>query len=222
MKFYSCAFALFLTATAVTGFAQSNQAILIVPRVAFPDGSNASRAPFPAQRRFDDLHAPDGQAIDPALPPNTSATHPPILPAPRVAILEHGPAPRAALAATGLPATSLAAALDAPRVSSAILNQPTEARGQVIADVQTRITAADGAISTFEETSNQMDLANRRELTVATDATKEREAALFKTLRAARRANADQWEAARAELAADYNAFAAAATQVDAVTGMRR
>ncbi|HVS54189.1 MAG TPA: hypothetical protein VHD62_17670 [Opitutaceae bacterium] len=222
MKISSCAFALFLTVTAATGFAQSNQAVMIMPRVAFPDGSNASRAPFPAQRRNDDVHAPDGQAIDPALPPNTAATHPPILPAAKVAVLEHGPAPRAALAMTGLPATSLAASLDAARVSSAILNQPAESRGQVIADVQTRMAAADGAISTFEETSNQMDRSSRRELTVATDATKEREAALFKTLRAARRANPDQWDATRAELASDYNAFAAAAAQVDAVTGMRR
>jgi hypothetical protein len=66
---------------------------IVMTPPAPPDGSNWSRAPLPAQRRFDDMKGPDGKAID-DLPPNTQATNiePPVPPA-RVAIFQPTPAP---------------------------------------------------------------------------------------------------------------------------------
>ena len=86
-----------LGAILATGFssasAQSNagKPIVISPP-AVKDGSNWSRAPFPAQRQFDDTKAPDGKAIDETGPNSVAANIEPMPPATRVAILQ-SPAP---------------------------------------------------------------------------------------------------------------------------------
>ena len=54
--------------------AQSARPVVITPP-AVQNGSNWSRAPFLAQRQFDDVKGPDGQAIDQTVPPNSSATN---------------------------------------------------------------------------------------------------------------------------------------------------
>lgn len=54
--------------------AQSTQPVVVSPP-AVQDGSNWSRAPFPAKRQFDDVKGPDGRAIDRTVPPNTPATN---------------------------------------------------------------------------------------------------------------------------------------------------
>jgi hypothetical protein len=69
------------------GFSQTveirspSQTVAITPP-AIQDGSNWSRAPLPAKRQFDDVKAPDGQAID--IPASTTE----VAAAPRVAIMQ--------------------------------------------------------------------------------------------------------------------------------------
>ena len=83
--------------------AQANQTkpVIITPP-AVKDGSNWSRAPFPAQRQFDDVKSPDGEAIDQTLPPNMPASNiePPAPPA-RVAIFAPAAAPVATAQTAG-------------------------------------------------------------------------------------------------------------------------
>lgn len=55
-------------------YAQSAKPVVITPP-AVQNGSNWSRAPFPAQRQFDDVKGPDGHAIDQMVPPNSPATN---------------------------------------------------------------------------------------------------------------------------------------------------
>jgi hypothetical protein len=83
----------FTTASAQTAVNRATQKPIVMTPPAPPDGSNWSRAPLPALRRFDDMKAPDGKAVD-DLPPNTPATNsePPV-PAARVAIFQPTPAP---------------------------------------------------------------------------------------------------------------------------------
>jgi hypothetical protein len=86
---------LFIGVIATAGIAQAQKPVVMTPP-AFPDGSNWSRAPLPAARQFDDVKAPDAQAID-QLPPNTPSSNieAPIPPA-RVAILQPTTTPAAA------------------------------------------------------------------------------------------------------------------------------
>jgi hypothetical protein len=221
MKLATLSLALVVAASGTIGFAQSSRSISIIPRPAFPNGSNASRAPFPGQRVFDDVHGPDGQAIDPDLPPNTPATRPPLLQT-RVAVLQPGAKGVERLAPVGLPSTGLRATLDANRVSASIRAGSVESRRDLLAQLDAKLSAADQAIDQFDKDENRVNRADRTQFTAAENTMREREAALFKSMRAAQDATPDRWEAVREELAANYDAYASAAAQVDAVMGLRR
>jgi hypothetical protein len=88
-----------------TAAAQSSNQPLVITPPALKDGSNSSRAPFPAKRQFDDVTPPDGNAIDQNVPPNTPATNiePPIN-TPTVAVFAPVPGGTAVVATTTAPA----------------------------------------------------------------------------------------------------------------------
>jgi hypothetical protein len=193
--------------------------IVITPAIV-PDGSNRSRAPFPAERRFDDVTPPNGEGVDQAVPPNTPSTTPdPIAPpAPTVAILQPKVAP--GLMPTGHPTASAAMALDATRVGPSIQNASFETRQDVIDNVQSRVRQSDAAMTEFRRSRAEMSTGGRTQFDAATDSVKAAEKTLQKSIRAAQHASSANWEQARAQLASDYNAYATALAQVDAAAGI--
>lgn len=204
---------------------------IVIPRPAVPDGSNASRAPFPAKRQMDDIQRPNGEAIDRELPPNTPASEEPLNPPVRVAIFQSQPAAQPveiapsfgnepALAMTGRPSAGVAVSLEAARIAPALRAQPMAGRETLLRDIEARVKAAEKSRHDFRATTQEMNPDAREQFRTASDAMESREKALRKSLRAAEKANDAEWEGARTQLAADYEAFAAAAAQLDAVTGM--
>lgn len=203
-----------------------NRKPIVITAPAVPNGSNASRAPFLAQRPFDDAQRPNGQPIDLNVPPNTPATDPEPnpLPEPRVAILQRTPAPAMApepgLLPTGRTTVSVATAVDSTTVLPTVRASMFESREAMIADIENRLNNADKALASVRSSSAQMSATGRDQFKAAEDDVKAREKALRKSLRAARNASASGWEAARNQLASDYEAYATALARVDAATGV--
>lgn len=198
---------------------------IVITAPAVQSGSNSARAPFIASRPFDDARKPDGQAIDRNVPPNTPASdrEPNALPEPRLAILQRTPAPFATdpgLLPTGRTTVSVATTIDTASVAPTIRAGTFEAREQVAADIESRLKNADTALASVRNSSAQMSAAGRTQFKAAEDDVKDREKALRKSLRAARKASAAEWDAARTQLAADYEAYASAVARVDAATGV--
>lgn len=224
----TCLAVLALSATALS-FAQT------LSRPAKPDGSNASRAPFPAERPFDDVKPADGEAVDQGVPPNTPATAPAPAPAPAIAVF--GPAPEAsasASVATSTPAASaetlsptgrstvaVATSLESTRIVPSIRSATHASRDQVITDIEARLSAADKSLGSVRSSSSEMSATGRTQFKAAEDAAKEKEKALRDSIRAARNASSAEWESARSKLAADYEAYVAAVGSLDASAGLR-
>jgi hypothetical protein len=221
MKYHNVRFVLLIGGLTAGLFAQTAQTTIITPP-AVKDGSNQSRAPFPSQRKYDDVKAPDGQAIDKNIAPNTDATNPePFAPPPaRVAILQPRTPAEPALAMTGRPTIGLATSLDAARLAPTIRAESMTSRDQLLTDIESRLTASDKAMRSFEQSTREMSAENRAAFKTAADDVKAKEKAVRKDLKAARKANDRDWESARAALAADYEAYAEAAGRVDAAAGI--
>jgi hypothetical protein len=64
-----------------------------------------------------------------------------------------------------------------------------------------------------------MGAAGRQQFDAAAEDVKEKAKQLKKSLKDARKATDAQWDASRAQVAADYEAYAAAVARVDAATG---
>lgn len=225
-------------------FAQANANQPVVITAPRHDRTTWSAAPFPGQRQFDDAKGPDGYAID-RLPPNTPATNiEPPQPAPRVAILQSTPsvdasavavAPAAApapvvvaqvpaepvLTPTGRSTVAVASTLDAAGYSPVIRASMYEARAQTVADIENRLTASEAALASVSASSSAMNEDARKSFDTARDDVKAKEKALRKSIKAANKAEATEWENARAQLAADYDAYAAAVASLDATAGLR-
>lgn len=211
-------------ACAGSGLAQSNSKPVVLQPPAVQNGSNWSRAPFPAQRTFDDVKGPDGQAVD-NLPPNTPATNiEPPTPPPQIAILQRTPAPTGVtdpgLMPTGRPTIAVASTLEATTFAPTVRMATHASRDQIVADVETRMKASESALASMRSSASAMSAEGRRAFDAAADDAKARAAALRKSIDAARRASASEWENARAQLAADYDAYAAALARVDTTAGI--
>jgi hypothetical protein len=222
MKFTSPAVILVSGLLALTGttnsFAQTSTrarrpAPVIITPAAIPDGSNASRAPFPAQRPFNDVKAPDGQAIDLDVPPNTPATDIPAPPAPRVAVLQRGAPAGSTLTPTGFSGTSVT--LDSARIAPGIRSMMMENRDPLLTDLNGRVDAGDRAVNALRINELSMSAEARAQFRAAADTVAERERAVRTSLKAAGKAAPQNWEATRNQLAADYEAYAAAVTQAE-------
>lgn len=207
--------------------AQSNQQPTVITPPAVKDGSNWSRAPFPAARPFDDVKGPDGKAIDELGANSPVAKIEPPVPAARVAILQPAIAPSPTvigadpgLLPTGRSTVAAASSINAHVHAPTIRAASFSTREQVIADIETRLKASDEAMGTFRSSAAQMSADGRRTFKAADDEVKDKAAALKKSLRAARKATDAQWDSARAQLAADYEAYGAALARVDVAAGV--
>lgn len=203
----------------LTAQTDSGQQPVVITPPAVQDGSNWSRAPFPAKRRFDDVKAPDGQAID-NLPPNTPATNqePPI-PAPTVAILQPAQpvsAPAVAVVTTETPAlaptgrvnVTVASSLDAATYSPTIRVATFANREQVLADIESRIAASEQAMSALGANTSS-------EFRRASDDAKSKAKALRNSLQKARNVSENDWNKMSAQIASDYDVYAAALARID-------
>lgn len=205
--------------------AQSSAKPTVITPPAVKDGSNWSRAPFPAARQFDDVKAPDGQAIDKTAP-NTDATNvEPVIPPARVAILQPSPAPTLigdpGLLPTGRVNVAVASSLEAATFAPTIRTASMSSRDQVLSDVQMRLKNSDKALGSFRSSTSQMSAEGRRQFNAAEDDVKAKEKALKHSIKAAKKATDATWDSARAQLAADYEAYATAVASIDAAAGTR-
>jgi hypothetical protein len=196
--------------------ANSTRAPIVLTPPAIQDGSNASRAPFPAKRQMDDVKPADGQSIDPDVPPNTPATDIPAPPPPVVAVLQR-PAGEPALTPTGRVTTTAAAAADVVRVAPGLRAMAFDSRDTLLADLSTRIDTTIAQVNANRDIMRDLTAGPRDQFKDAAAAVEERERALRHSIKLARKADAAGWEAARAQVAADYDAFAAAAANFDQV-----
>ena len=220
-------------ARAQTSQAARNPIVITMP--AIPDGSNRSRAPFPAERRFDDVQRPNGQPVDLNVPPNTPATdpEPDPIPAPRVAILQRTPAPAAGSTTlvvmnpgpqpgalpTGRTVVGLASSLDAERLSDSLRSASESNRAALFTNIENRMANVRAGLDSLRLTSTQMSDSGRARFSAAESELQARAKDLRESLQEARSATGPAWESARTRVAADFEAYAAAAGRVDAVSG---
>jgi hypothetical protein len=207
--------------TAVAQTTSSRPTVLTPPAVN--NGSNWSRAPLPAARQFDDVKRPDGQAVDklPSPDPSINDTPPP---PPTVAIFQSKTAPGFAaepgLMPTGRPTTAISASIDSATVAPAIRSTMFASRDAVLRDIDARLSSSEHAMSSLRGTTSQMSAEGRQSFDAAHDEVKARAKALKKSIKTARHASEAEWESARAQLAADYEAYAAALARVDTAAGL--
>ena len=201
---------------------QSGKPVVITPP-AIKDGSNWSRAPFPAARQFDDTKPADGKAIDETGANSPVANIEPPPPAARVAIMQPATPPVIAgdpgLLPTGRTTVVVATPLEVTTFGPSIRSMTISSRDQMLADIEARVKTSDQAIASLRGTTSQMSADGRTQFNAASDEVKEKAKALKKSLTEARNATDAQWEAKRAQLAADYEAYAAAVARIDAATG---
>lgn len=207
--------------------AQSNQRPTVITPPAIKDGSNWSRAPFPAARPFDDVQGPNGKAID-ELGANSRVAkiEPPVPPA-RVAIMQPATTPSPTVIAadpgllpTGRPTIAAATAINAHAFAPTIRSASISTREQVLADIEARMKTSEEAMGSFRSSAAQMSADGRRTFKAADEEVKDKAAALKKSIRAARKANQTEWDSARAQLAADYEAYGAALARLDVAAGV--
>ncbi len=222
------AFATFATGGLSIASAQSSSSrdLVVITPPAVRDGSNGSRAPFPASRPFDDVKAPDGHAIDVNVPPNTPATglEPNALPPPAVAVIQPAPTTTTivepGVAPTGRTSTSVAMPLAATQTATALNSADFRNRELILADVDARLNASDNALRTVRASATQMSAASSTQFRTVDEDVTRAERALRESLRAARAASEQQWDAARARLSSDFQTYAAALTRLDAAAGV--
>ncbi|HVU32241.1 MAG TPA: hypothetical protein VHE61_02320 [Opitutaceae bacterium] len=210
-------------AAAPTVFAETHNrasAPTIITPPAVPDGSNMSRAPFPAARPFNDVLPPSGHAIPQDMPPNTPSTNPdPIAPPPPAfAILQPREAP--GLMPTGRPSTGASVALDPAHMEPAIRSSSFASRDDIVDSVRVRMRQSEVTMLEFRRTESDMSPEGRTQFRTADDEVRARGKQLEHSLRAAARASSENWDAARAQLAADYDAYADALASVDTAVGV--
>ena len=203
-----------------TSFAQESRKPIVITPPAVNNGSNASRAPFPAARPFDDVKAPDGQSIDRNVPPNTRATDPEpnALPMPRVAIMQRpgaSPLGDPSVLPTGRVTTSLSASLEASRLASAIRAAGVGERDQLVADVENHLSATEIPLRAIRGSTREMSGTGRSQFDALSAQAKDQERALRKSIVNARGASEAQWQSARDRLAADYETYASALAAID-------
>ena len=120
---------------------------------------------------------------------------------------------------TGRTAASVSAALDSATFAPTIRSTAIATRDQVISDVETRIAATETAMNAMGKTASEMSAEGHKQFKAASDDVKEKAKALRKSAQAARKATEQDWDAARAQLAADYEAYASALASIDASAG---
>lgn len=193
---------------------------VVITMPAVPNGSNFSRAPFPAARWENDVTRPNDMAFDLDLPPNTPSTTPdPIAPpVPRFAILQPRVPPGEM--PTGLVAIGASTALDPGRVEPTIRSATYESRDDLIDSLRLRVRQGQTTVAELRRNQSQMSAEGRAQFNAAMSEAKARGKRLDKSLRSAAGASSTSWDSARGQLAADYDAYAASLAQIDAAAGI--
>jgi len=194
---------------------------LVITPAAVPNGSNWSRAPFPAARPQNDVTPANGEAFDEDVPPNTPSTTPaPLAPsAPVVAIMQ--PRTEPGLMPTGRAGIAASASLDNRQVQPMIRNASFDSRDQLVDTVRVRVGQADDAVTQFRHSENEMSTSGRSQFDALKSDVKAAHKQLERSIRNAANASSDNWDAARAQLATDYDAYAAAVSRMDAAVGLQ-
>ena len=212
---------------------QANNPPVITPP-SVKAGNHESRAPFPAARQFEETQGPSAQAREqaPVSTPATEQRKPPAAPSNVRVRVERGPArenvaqaqakaeAERTLTPTGRPQAAIAASLDSQNFAPTLRAATASSRGKLIGEVESRIASAETALNAAEKSSAEMSESGRKQFKSASDFAKRKAEALRKSIHAARNASEDDWEGARAQLGADYHAYAAALAQIDSVTGV--
>lgn len=195
---------------------------VVITPPAVHDGSNFSRAPFPAERAMNDVTPPNGEAFNQEMPPNTPSTTPaPIAPpVPSVAVLEPRTRTEPGLMPTGRPTVAASASLDASQIEPQIRQTSFEARDDLVDGLRVRLRQSELAMQEFRRSEHEMSAEGRSQFKSAADDVHARQKALEKSLRAAADSSSSNWDAARAQLASDYDAYAASLQQVDVAVGV--
>lgn len=176
-----------------------------------------SAPPLPGGRPFDDTKRAVNQSIDdvranvPAPPSNVRVKVERIAPPG----LDPGSMP------TGRVNALLAAPLDARNVAPALRTTPVAMRARVVADVEARLHAAESALGTMEKSEPEMSAESRARFKSAAEDAKQKAKALRRSAQAARKANDQEWDGARARLAADYEAYTASLARIDQLGGVK-
>lgn len=157
-------------------------------------------------------------AVAPAAPAPVVVAQTPAEPAP--VVIAQTPA-EPVLTPTGRSTVAVASTLDAAMYSPTIRASTYEARAQTVADIENRLTASESALASVKASASSMNDDARKSFDTAHDDVKAKEKALRKSIEAANKADASEWENARAQLAADYDAYAAAVASLDASAGLR-
>lgn len=185
---------------------------------------------FPAQAQpKGQPAAPDGPPVN---APSNSERRPPGAPsnvrikvqrvsptAEAGATSQAGPTQPASLP-TGRARQAVAAALDAQNFAPTLRAATVASRGPLITGIESRVASAETALSTVEKSPAEMSEDGRRQFKAASEEARERAKALRKSVKAASRANENEWDGARAQLAADYHAYAAALARIDSASGV--
>ena len=123
----------------------------------------------------------------------------------------------AALTPTGRVNALLPSAAEAAKFAAGIRTAPLTVRDSVVADVAAKTMAAEQTVTGVEKSSGEMNAEGRQQLKEASETAKEKAQVLRQSIQKAGRAGGSEWDGARAQLASDYEAFAAAVSRVDAV-----
>ena len=204
-------------------FAQSAHPIVITPP-AVKDGSNWSRAPFPAARQFDDVKAPDSFAIDRIGANSAVANIEPLPPAARVAVAQPARTPVGVdpgLLPTGRSTVAISAPFQSATYTPTIRSASMTSRDQIVPEIEVRLHASEESLAVMNGSKKEMSAEGRQAFEAAQADARQQAKALHKSLKTAKNAKDAQWESAREQLAADYDAYAATLARIDAASGAR-
>jgi hypothetical protein len=115
--------------------------------------------------------------------------------------------------------TSLHGSLNTAETAQQLRATAMEHRDSVLNAVESRIDAGADASARLQRSAKRIEGSARTEYDASVKELRAREKALQSSLRAARKAGADNWEQARTQLAADYEAYSQAMTQLETSAG---
>ena len=111
-----------------------------------------------------------------------------------------------------------AMALDSQATTQQIRSNAYDARNDVTRNVESRLDSSQQFVSEARSRSGTLSADAQSQLQSALTVAREREAQVRTSLRAVKSASQDNYEAARNQLAQDYDAYASAVAQVEAST----
>ncbi len=117
-----------------------------------------------------------------------------------------------------LAAGGASASLNTAETVHAIQSQAMASREQLLAELHTRVDASAKAMTTVRESGAKLDGEAKANFKAASADVKAKEKALNKSMKAAEKADADTWVTARAKLASDFDAYAAAVAHAETVS----